>query len=139
MAAFKLKFYHILATLLVLTAFNQPAQADDMKINYHCTSEKAIEYRHTKASLGTTTELNYSPEAGENLNLVIGSYHQYILWIRKPYGETKRSVSVFKLRNQQIFKTLDLGEEGEPATATFNFEITDNNVTITGSCDISAE
>lgn len=131
--------FYILTTLLLLTALSQTANAADMKIHYHCTSEKAIEYRHTKASLGETTELRYTPEAGDNLNLVIGSLHQYILWVRKPYQETKRFISVFKLRNQQIFQTLDLGEEGESATAVFEFEIKDGNGSNKGTCEITAE
>ena len=104
---------YILSTLLLLTVLSQAASADEMKIRYHCTSEKAVEYRHTRASLGLTTELHYTPEAGENLNLVIGSFHQYTLWVRKPYQESKRFISVFKLRNPNIFQTLDLGDEGE--------------------------
>lgn len=91
--------FYILSALLFLTALSQTANADEMKIQYHCTSEKPVAYRHTKARLGETTELRYTPEAGENLNLVIGSLHQYTLWVRKPYQETKRFISVLKLRN----------------------------------------
>ena len=108
-----------------------------MKIHYHCSSNKAVNYANSKESLGLATEFVYIPEQGGNLNLVIGNQHEYILWIRQ--NDKIRSISVLKIYQNQIFQELNLGEMGEPYTALFDFSIKDNNSVVTGFCEITAE
>lgn len=50
---------YILSALLLLTVLSQAASADEIKIGYHCTSEKAVEYRHTTASANNEDGINY--------------------------------------------------------------------------------
>lgn len=139
MKAILRNYYVLVLIALFIGLFGRIAAADELRVQYHCTSDKPLLYRTAEGSLPTGTELRHSPELGKSLNLTIGRFpSQYMIWIRRPWGENNRFASVFegtKLLTQQ----LDLGQNGQRSTAVFPFQVKDGDELITGSCEITLE
>ena len=132
-------YFFLIVAVLVIGFFGKLASAADLKIHYHCTSDKPVVYANIEGQIAETTDLSYSPESGKSLNLVIGRLMTgHTLWIRQGYKETKRSVTVFDSTRARGGE-MSLGEEGETTTTTFSFKMRESDTMITGQCDITAE
>jgi hypothetical protein len=132
-------YYLLLLLVLIVGFFSKSVLAADMRVHYHCLTDKSVSFETAEGPLLTARELNYSPEQGKSLNLVVGRFpSHYQFWIRKPLGQNKRFASVF-LGSKLLPETIDLGEEGEVSTAVFPFQLRDGDDRISGQCEIRVE
>ena len=132
-------YYLLLLLVLIAGLFSKTVLASDMKVHYHCSTDKPVAYETAEGPIHFGKEIFYSPEAGKSLNLSVGRFpSHYQLWIRKPYGQSKRFATVF-LGSRKLQETINLGEEGESAEAIFPFQLNEGGEIINGQCEIKVE
>ncbi len=133
------RYYFLLLLILIAGFFSKSAFASEMKVHYHCSTDKAVTFETAEGPLSAGQELNYSPEPGKSLNLTVGRFpSHYMFWIRKPYGQSKRFASIF-IGSRMLEQTIDLGEEGQVSNAVFPFLLRDGNDVIKAQCEIRVE
>ena len=132
-------YYFLVLLVLIVGFFGKSVFAAEMKVHYRCITDKAVTYETAEGHLFSGRELTYSPESGNSLNLSVGRFPmQYQFWIRKPYGQNKRFVSVFQ-GSTMLKETIDLGEEGQSSETTFPFQLNDGDDIINGKCKIKVD
>lgn len=116
---------------LVLMIFTSMASANELKLSYRCSSDQATSFENgdSKFHSPPIKEMSWTPEEGNNLNLVIGE-RKALIWVRQPYGSNERLLTVFRHRPGKSFtqdtEDIPMGTIGEHTSQVLDFHFEDS-------------
>lgn len=132
------KYFLIVFVALLVSFISKTVNAGEMKVQYNCSTDKAVVFATAEGPLQSGRELHYSPEPGKSLNLAVGRLPSgFTFWIRQPDGARRFATVLY--RTGVPSETIELGEEGQVSSAVFSFHLRDGNDLIAGQCEIRVE